>query len=110
MKINVSAIRSHYPEALGIRMGLQKLKVKRITRHMLTEKDIELCESDPSKKEAIIHPYLKKWEKYLKPCITEMQTMVVKSPIFNGGGTTQIQFRQIFCSADWRMDLFRQSI
>ena len=37
MKINVSAIRSHYPEALGIRRGLQKLKVKRITRHMLTE-------------------------------------------------------------------------
>lgn len=110
MKINIiSVIRSHYPETLGIRRELQKLKVKRIKRHMLPEKSIELCERDPSKKETIIYPYLKKWEKYLKPCIAEMQTMIAKTPVFNGG-TTKVQFRRIFCSADWRMDLSRQSI
>lgn len=44
MKINTSYVRSHYPETLGIRRGLQKLKVKRITRHTLPKKYIELCE------------------------------------------------------------------
>ena len=85
MRINISWLRAHYPEAFGIRKALQRIKVKRITRHMLTESEIQICEENPLKKEEIITPYLKKWEKYLKPCISEMNSIIEKSPVFVGG-------------------------
>ena len=69
MRINLSWLRAHYPETFGIRKALQRIKVKRITRHMLSKSEIQICEENPLKKEEIITPYLKKWEKYLKPCI-----------------------------------------
>lgn len=85
MRINISWLRAHYPEQFGIRKFLQKMKVNRITRYTLSKSEIEICEADSSKKEMIIAPYLQKWEKYLRPCISEMNAIIEKSPIFSGG-------------------------
>lgn len=95
MRINISWLRAHYPETFGIRKALQRIKVKRITRHMLSKSEIQICEENPLKKEEIITPYLKKWEKYLKPCISEIDLIIEKSPVFAGRG--QVKIDMLFC-------------
>lgn len=98
MHINISKIRSCYPEVFGIRKALQSLKVKRIDRYTLPSRLVELCESDDSEKEVVIAPYIKKWSKYLKPCYDELSVMVEKSPVFMGGGDyKKIETDIIFC-------------
>ena len=80
----VQCVRSHYPEMLGIRKALQKIKIKRISRHMLSEKEIRICEENAALKASVIAPYLDKWNKYLKSCYAEIEVMVEKAPIFRG--------------------------
>lgn len=104
MRINISWLRAHYPEIFGIRKALQRIKVKRITCHMLSKSEIQVCEENPLKKEEIITPYLKKWENYLKTCISKMNSIIAKSPVFAGG-----RYKSICSSVDWRMDLFPRS-
>lgn len=89
MHINVSTIRSHYPEWLGIRKNLQRLKVRRITRFTLSAEEISLCESDESKKKEVITPYLKKWDKYLQPCCEELQDMIAHASFFQECNDTE---------------------
>ena len=75
-------IRSRYPKIFGIRKGLQRLKIKRLYRCCLSEKEIEECEKHPSKKIEIIIPYLAKWEGYLRPAVKEMEDILEKAPIY----------------------------
>lgn len=94
----VQYIRSHYPETFGIRRTLQRVKIKRIRRHTLPEGKVRLCEADPAKKEQVIAPYLKKWEKYIRPCISEINEMVEKSPVLAGGyDEKEIRTDMLFC-------------
>lgn len=110
MLINITFLRSHYPEFLGVRKFLQRIKVKRIRRHILPEVTIRKCEEYPEMKKNLIAPYVKKWKKYLEPAVLEMNMMLPKSPEFLRGGTTLMLFKRIFCFVDWHMDLFLQSI
>ena len=98
MRISISWLRAHYPEQFGIRKFLQIIKVNRITRYTLSKSEIEICEADPSKKEMIIAPYLQKWEKYLRPCISEMNAIIEKSSIFFGGyDLKKVRTDMLFC-------------
>ena len=49
-------IRKRYPKFLGIRKGLQKIKVSRLTRHVLPKELIEKGEADPKAIPEIIAP------------------------------------------------------
>ena len=67
-------IRRNYPEFLGIRKTLQKQKVKRLYRHMLSKDEIALGEKDPNQKKNIVSKYLEK--DYLQPVIREMEDIL----------------------------------
>lgn len=75
-------MRSRYPEMLGIRKFLQRIKVKRLSRYLLPEQEIKLCEKNPVKKKEIITPYLSHWEKYLKSSILEMEDIFENAPMY----------------------------
>ncbi len=75
-------LRSRYPKTFGIRKRLQRLKVKRLNRHFLSEQEIEECERDASKKEEVIAPYLSRWEKYLRPAVQEMEDILENAPSY----------------------------
>ena len=75
-------LRSRYPEVLGIRKCLQRGKVRRLYRHLLSEQEIAECEKKPLKKKEIIQPYLTKWEKYLRPTIAEMEDILTNAPSY----------------------------
>ena len=77
-------IRSRYPKALGIRKKLQSIKIKRLKLHYLNNKEIEICEKCPDRKEEVISPYLEKWKTYLKPTIKEMEEYLTKAPGYQG--------------------------
>ena len=94
----IRCIRSHYPETFGIRKVLQRVKVKRIRRHMLAQEEIRLCEKDPTKKKQVIAPYLEKWSKYIRPCVSEMDEMARKSPVFAAvQNEDEIRTDMLFC-------------
>lgn len=99
MFINVSKLRSHYPEFCGIRKGLQTIKVKRIRRHIIPHDKILLCEADGTKKDSIIAPYLEKWKQYLQPCYDELKTMEQNAPIFHTEGidAQKVKTDILFC-------------
>ena len=77
---------------------LQNVKIKRIWRHMLSAEEIRLCEADPAKKAQVIAPYLKKWEKYLRPCYAEIKTMAEKASVFaSESDANEIKNDMLFC-------------
>ena len=84
MKMNKNTmcnlVRSYYPKAFGIRLQLQRLKVKRLRTHTLTDQEIAICEADPTKKEEIIQPYLQKWKRWLFPSVKEMEDILENAP------------------------------
>lgn len=91
-------LRSKYPKVLGIRMCLQRLKVKRLYNHVLPKQQIIICEQNPSKKEEVIRPYLSKWKKYLRPTIAEMEDILSNGPLFKDRtDKNQLRIDMMFC-------------
>jgi hypothetical protein len=80
----ITTLRSHYPEVLGIRKSLQRIKVKRIFRHTLSEEEIVKCEDDPNYKNEIVKQYLKQWEVYMHPTVNELDRIISNSPKYWG--------------------------
>lgn len=75
-------LRSCYPEALGIRKTMQRIKVQRLFRHMLPADVILECEKDSSKTEEAIQPFKKKWSRYLKADVDEMEDILKNAPSY----------------------------
>lgn len=72
--------RKHYPEVCGIRKALQREKVRRLFRFMLTKEEIAAVEKNPLAMHDTIAPYLVKWEKYLRPAVAEMEDILKNAP------------------------------
>ena len=79
----VSIIRSHYPKLFGIRKKLQKIKVKRISRFMITEEEIKMCESDCTKKKEIVNSYMERSKIFLRSSIAEMEHLFEHAPCYH---------------------------
>lgn len=91
-------MRSHYPEIFGIRKFLQRVKVKRLYRYFLSEKEIRICELDSSKKEEIIAPYLLRWEKHLRPVVAEMEDILENARAYQiGFDKDELRTDMLFC-------------
>lgn len=91
-------MRSRYPEMFGIRKVLQRIKVKRLYRYLLSEQEIRFCEENPLKKKEIIIPYLSRWEKYLKSTVLEMEDIFENAPMYkNRLDKESIATDMIFC-------------
>ena len=57
-----NVVRSLYPKAFGIRKSLQRLKIKRLRRFMLTPKEVHRCEENPELISDCIAPYLLRYK------------------------------------------------
>lgn len=91
-------IRSHYPETLGIRKFLQKMKVKRLYRCFLTDEEIRICEKDTSKKPEIIAPYLAKWRNRLRPVVYEIEDILKNAKVYQTGiDRKAVRTDMLFC-------------
>lgn len=75
-------IRRYYPSTFGIRRLLQRIKVKRLSRHQLSPGLIELCENSPDKIRSVIEPFLKEHKGSLSPIIREMEDILANSPLY----------------------------
>ncbi len=90
-------VRSHYPEAFGIRKFMQRLKVKRICRYFLTEEEVKICEWDDSRKKDIIAPYLKKWERQLYSTVAEMEDILRNAAVYRKMDKDRLRTDMLFC-------------
>ena len=92
-------LRQRYPEKLGIRRRLQKLKVKRILRHKLPDEVINACEKDPQKKNDLVVPFANKWQKYLKPTYDEINYILKNAPKYVSGAydLDELRLDMLFC-------------
>lgn len=79
-EILCNVVRSLYPRAFGIRKALQRLKIKRLRRTMLSAEEVCKCEKDPSAVPEIIAPYLTKHKKRLRYIEEEMEGVLDCSP------------------------------
>lgn len=75
-------LRSKYPKVFGIRRKLQRIKVKRLKRHLLSKGEVEACEKEPAKIKETITPYLKRWKKYLQPTFQEIDDIFENAPLY----------------------------
>ena len=90
-------LRKNYPEILGIRKRLQRIKVDRLTRTIMPKEDIEKCEKYPEKTRDIILPYLNRWKKNLSPVMDEMKDILDNSSKYRNIDKEQIRIDMLFC-------------
>lgn len=97
-QIICNRIRRKYPQALGIRKRLQRLKVMRLYRYRLPEKIVAKCEKEPRKTQSIIQPYIAKCKKYLKTSYDEMEDILSNAPLYtNRADKERIRNDMLFC-------------
>lgn len=75
-----NVVRGLYPKAFGIRRSLQKLKIKRLRRFMLSSEEIRECENDPKAVSEKMAPYIEKYERRLRYIEAEMEGILRNSP------------------------------
>ena len=93
-----NTLRKNYPALWGIRKNLQRLKVERLGRYLLSEEEVRDGELHPDRKAAIIEPHLKKWRRLLAPVIKEMDLVIANSPVFKDLENKQdIRSDMLFC-------------
>lgn len=79
-EILCNVVRSRYPSAFGIRKSLQKLRIKRLRRFMLSAEEVCRCEKHPELIPTIIATYLVKYKKRLRYIEEEMEGVLKHSP------------------------------
>ena len=94
----INKIRTHYPEAFGIRRHLQKIKVDRIRRCILPEDVVEKCEKDSAYKTEMVKRYSEKWNEKLTGVFNEMDYVIEKAPVYqNRSDIESIKTDILFC-------------
>lgn len=71
-----NVVRSLYPKAFGIRKSLQRLKIKRLRRFMLTPEEVHRCEENPELISDCIAPYLLRYKGRLHYIEEEMEDIL----------------------------------
>ncbi len=77
-----NVVRSLYPTAFGIRKSLQRLKVKRLRRFMLSPEEVRKCETNPEMISETMAPYLLKYKSRLRYIEEEMEGVLKNTPEF----------------------------
>lgn len=91
-------LRKHYPEFIGIRRNLQKIKVRRICRYMLSKEEILLCEENADYKTCIVKKYIKSRYKFLMSSIYEMENIFKNAPLYkNRTDKEKLKYDMLFC-------------
>lgn len=73
-------VRSLYPTAFGIRKSLQRLKIKRLRRFLLSPEDVRKCETNPEMVSQILAPHLVKYKNRLRHIEDEMEDVLKNTP------------------------------
>lgn len=93
-----NVVRSSYPEMFGIRKKMQRIKINRLYRYTLPEDITSLCEKDPLFKEKIVNQYKTKWEKPLRPIISEMEDIMENAKLYkNRPDKNLLRLDILFC-------------